>query len=97
MGFCEKCLCKTIRGHYLCLYPHLAIYLSLYRELNYNDLVEIDDKYESKQAISLIEKHYEPGMSAPATLVIQQKESLASTDYLRALDELTGIIANTPV
>lgn len=64
-------------------------------ELNYNDLVEIDDKYESKQAISLIEKHYEPGMSAPATLVIQQKESLASTDYLRALDELTGIIANT--
>ena len=24
-------------------------------ELNYNDLVEIDDKYESKQAISLIE------------------------------------------
>lgn len=42
-------------------------------ELNYNDLVEIDDKYESKQAISLIEKHYEPGMSAPATLVIQQK------------------------
>ena len=35
-------------------------------------------------------------MSAPATLVIQQKESLASTDYLRALDELTGIIANTP-
>lgn len=29
-------------------------------------------------------------------LLSNKKESLASTDYLRALDELTGIIANTP-
>ena len=65
-------------------------------ELNYNDLVEIDDKYESKQAINVIEKHYVAGMSAPSTLVIQNNESLATNNYLKAIDELTGIIANTP-
>ncbi|MGM9945081.1 MAG: MMPL family transporter [Lysinibacillus sp.] len=65
-------------------------------ELNYNDLVEIDNKYESKQAITVIEKHYVAGMSAPSTLVIQNDESLATNNYLKAIDELTRIIANTP-
>lgn len=65
-------------------------------QLNYNDLVEIDNKYDSKQAITVIEKHYVAGMSAPSTLVIQNDESLATNNYLKAIDELTGIIANTP-
>ncbi len=65
-------------------------------ELNYNDLIEIDDKYESKQAINLIEKHYSAGMSAPATLVIDNNTSLATNPYLKAIDELTGVIADTP-
>ncbi|MFF5995102.1 MMPL family transporter [Lysinibacillus sp. KU-BSD001] len=65
-------------------------------ELNYNDLVEIDNQYESKQAILVIEEHYEAGMSAPTTLVIQHDEVLTTQQNLQALDELAAIIKGTP-
>ncbi|WP_431026707.1 MMPL family transporter [Lysinibacillus sp. LZ02] len=65
-------------------------------ELNYNDLVEIDNQYESKQAILVIEEHYEAGMSAPTTLVIQHDEVLTTQQNLQALDEVAAIIKGTP-
>ena len=61
-------------------------------KLNYNDLVEIDDKYESKQAVLLIEKHYDAGFSSPLSLAIKADETLATQSRLAEIDKLTGII-----
>ncbi|MEK4971294.1 MMPL family transporter [Niallia sp. FSL R7-0648] len=58
-------------------------------KLNFNDLWEVPDKYESKQGISVIEEHFPPGFSSPATLVIQSDDSLANQGSLQVLDELT--------
>lgn len=60
--------------------------------LNYNDLVEIDNKYESKQAVLLIEKHYDAGFSSPLSLAIKADETLATQSRLAEIDKLTGII-----
>lgn len=59
--------------------------------LNYNDLVEIDDKYESKQAIQVIEQHFDAGFSAPVSLVVKG-EDLATTANLAELDKLAHTI-----
>ncbi|KZE37594.1 hypothetical protein AV656_11610 [Bhargavaea cecembensis] len=58
--------------------------------LNYNDLYEVDDKYESKQGINVIEKHFEPGFSSPATVMIQTDEPMDSQEALKTLDELAA-------
>lgn len=63
-------------------------------ELNYNDLVEISDKYESKQAINVIEDHFPAGFSAPTTLMIKSDESLATQMGLQDIDELAEKISN---
>lgn len=57
--------------------------------LNFNDLTEIDDKYESKQAITLISEHFPEGMSAPSTVVIKHSEDLSSTQALQEIESLT--------
>lgn len=62
-------------------------------ELNYNDLVEIDDKYESKQAIKVIEEHFPAGFSAPTNLVIQSDQSLATQKGLQDIDKLAEAIS----
>lgn len=62
-------------------------------DLNYNDLVEINDKYESKQAINVIEKHFPAGFSAPTNLVIQSDESLATQKALQDIDKLVDAIS----
>ena len=69
--------------------PFIWLYSS---KLNYNDLVEIDDKYESKQAVSLIEKHYDAGFSSPLSLVMKADGALATQSKLAEIDKLTGII-----
>ena len=61
-------------------------------KLNYNDLVEIDDKYNSKQAVLLIEKHYDAGFSSPLSLAMKSDEALATQTKLAELDKLTGLI-----
>lgn len=63
----------------LCL-PFIIKYTG---ELNYDDLVEISDEYESKQAISVIEDHFPSGFSSPTNLVIQSKDSLATQTGLQ--------------
>lgn len=69
--------------------PSILIYSS---DLNFDDLNEIDDKYESKQAITLISEHFPAGMSAPTTLVIKNKEKLTTTEHLQEIDQLTARI-----
>ncbi|UHA72470.1 MMPL family transporter [Paenibacillus sp. 481] len=62
--------------------------------LSYNDLLEVDDSYASKQGIQVIEKHYSPGFSSPTTLVIQSDKSLNNAKSLQELDELAERISN---
>lgn len=60
--------------------------------LNYNDLFEVDNKYESKMGINVIEEHFSPGFSSPSTLVIQSDKKLDEANSLQTLDELTDKI-----
>lgn len=62
-------------------------------DLNYNDLVEINDKYESKQAINVIEEHFPAGLSAPTHLVIHSDSSLATQKSLQDIDKLVEAIS----
>lgn len=61
--------------------------------LNYNDLFEVDNKYESKMGINVIEEHFPPGFSSPSTLVIQSDKKLDEATSLQPLDELTDKIS----
>ncbi|MGE7919669.1 MMPL family transporter [Viridibacillus sp. NPDC093762] len=62
-------------------------------ELNYNDLLEIADSYESKQGIKVIEEHFPPGFSSPTNIVIKGRTTLDNQKSLQSLDELTQAIA----
>ncbi len=62
--------------------------LNYSQSLNFNDLWEVDNKYASKQGINVIEEHFPPGFSSPATLVIQSDNKLDQVGSLQALDEL---------
>ncbi|WP_017729276.1 MMPL family transporter [Halalkalibacterium ligniniphilum] len=61
--------------------------------LNYNDLVEVDDTYASKQGINVIEEHFSPGFSSPATLMIHSNQPLDNQRSLQSLDELAEKIS----
>lgn len=62
-------------------------------EVNFNDLVEVSDSYESKQGINVIEEHFPPGFSSPATFVLKADEPLNNQESLQVLDELTEKIS----
>lgn len=70
--------------------PFIVNYSS---HLNFNDLWEVSDKYESKQGINVIEEHFPPGFSAPATLVIAANEKLDQPSYLQTIDDMTEKIS----
>ncbi len=59
-------------------------------KLNFNDLTEINDKYESKQAINLISEKFPAGMSSPTTLVIESENKLTDSETLQDIDRLTA-------
>lgn len=61
--------------------------------LSYNDLLEVDDAYASKQGINVIENHFPPGFSSPATVVIEADRPLDNSESLQALDELAEKIS----
>lgn len=61
--------------------------------LSYNDLLEVDDSYASKQGIQVIEQHFSPGFSSPATVVIQAGHTLDNSESLQTLDELAERIS----
>lgn len=60
--------------------------------LNYNDLVEINDEYSSKQGINAITEHYPAGLSSPVNIAIQAERPLDNAEDLQALDELAAAI-----
>jgi len=62
--------------------------LSYGNELSFNNLWEVDDTYLSKQGIAVIEKHFPPGFSSPATLVLRAEEPLDRQVALQWLDDL---------
>ncbi|MBY9079943.1 MMPL family transporter [Paenibacillus sp. HN-1] len=61
--------------------------------LSYNDLLEVDDSYASKQGINVIEDHFSPGFSSPATVVVKSDHTLDNSESLQALDELADKIS----
>ncbi|OAB39963.1 hypothetical protein PMSD_02605 [Paenibacillus macquariensis subsp. defensor] len=62
--------------------------------LSYNDLLEVDNGYESKQGINVIEDHYSLGFSSPTALVIRSDQPLDNAKTLQVLDELAETISN---
>lgn len=63
------------------------------KDLNFNDLWEVGDKYESKQGIKVIEKHFPPGFSSPASLAIESENKLDNINKLKMIDKLTQNIS----
>ncbi|XID92796.1 MMPL family transporter [Paenibacillaceae bacterium WGS1546] len=61
---------------------------------SYNDLLEVNDVYESKQGINVIEAHYPAGFSSPANLVIRADRPLDNSEDLQTLDELAEKLSN---
>ncbi len=60
--------------------------------VHYNDLLEVDDGYSSKQGIQLIQDKFPSGFSSPASLVIQFDEPLDTQSMLTELDQLTDAV-----
>ena len=72
----------------------IPIALSYSRVLSYNDLIEVEDHYRSKQGIKVIEEHYSAGFSSPTTLVLKMDRELDNTLDLQAIDELAATLLN---
>lgn len=60
---------------------------------SYNDLLEVDDSYDSKKGINVIADHFPSGFSSPATLVIESEEALDNAKSLQVLDDLAERIS----
>ncbi|MDN6900150.1 MMPL family transporter [Oenococcus sicerae] len=65
--------------------PFAAIFSN---KLNFNDLWEVSNKYESKQGVNLIQKHFPAGFSSPVTVVISSDKRLDSNTSLYDLDSI---------
>jgi len=61
---------------------------------SYDDLLEVDDVYESKQGINVISDHYPAGFSSPANLIIRANRTLDNSEDLQTLDELAEKLSN---
>ena len=73
----------------LCI-PFLLTYNG---NLNYNSLLEVDDAYASKEGVNVIEDHFPPGFSSPATLMLQSDATLDNQKSLQSLDEIAEKIS----
>ncbi|URN95664.1 MAG: MMPL family transporter [Candidatus Pristimantibacillus lignocellulolyticus] len=72
----------------------IPIALSYSRVLSYNDLIEVEDHFRSKQGINVIEEHYSAGFSSPTSLVLKMDRELDNTLDLQAIDELAASLLN---
>ncbi|MED4130576.1 MMPL family transporter [Shouchella miscanthi] len=61
-------------------------------DVHYNDLLEVDNGYSSKQGIQLIQDKFPSGFSSPASLVIQLDEPLDTQSMLTEMDQLTDAV-----
>lgn len=64
------------------------------KPLNFNDLWEVSDVYDSKSAVQTIEDHYPAGYASPATVYIHSKNAMNNNEALAIIDNLTGQINN---
>lgn len=71
----------------------VPFFFSYSKQLAYDDLAEVGNSYESKQGINVIDDHFAPGFSAPATLVLKADQPLDNPEALKTLDELTDKIS----
>lgn len=89
----KNSIARPIRSILLVLLLLVPFIINYTGNLNFNDLWEVSDKYESKQGVNVIEDHFSPGFSAPATLFIQAKGELNQPNDLQKIDELTEKIS----
>lgn len=71
----------------------IPFFLQYSGELNYNDLLEMDEGYGSVQGIRVIEEHFPAGFSSPANLVLRADRALDNPDDLQTLDQLAEQIS----
>ncbi|MCI1985504.1 MAG: MMPL family transporter [Lactobacillus sp.] len=74
----------------------LPFVLTYNSELNFNNADEVPTSYQSKKGYLVIQDHFSKGMSAPATIYIQSKSSLATPAKLAAIDDLTQYLQKEP-
>ena len=72
---CENSVVRPFVALIIVFVISIPFILKYSNTLNYNDLFEVDNKYESKMGINVIEDHFPPGFSSPSTLVIQSDKS----------------------
>lgn len=90
---CENSVARPFVALIIVFVISIPFVLKYSNTLNYNDLFEVDNKYESKMGINVIEDHFPPGFSSPSTLVIQSDKKLDEGTSLQILDELTDKIS----
>ncbi|MBD3107756.1 MMPL family transporter [Bacillus sp. AGMB 02131] len=61
--------------------------------LSYDDLIEVNDGYASKQGVNVIGEHFSSGFSAPLTFVLKAEDALDNEKSLQVIDQLTETIA----
>ncbi|WP_125565458.1 MMPL family transporter [Companilactobacillus insicii] len=57
--------------------------------LNFNNADEVPNTYQAKKGYEVIQSHFSKGMSAPATVYIQDKSKINTQAKLAAIDDLT--------
>ncbi|PLR81405.1 hypothetical protein CVD25_20440 [Bacillus canaveralius] len=61
--------------------------------LSFNSLDEIGDDYHSVKAFNLISDSFGPGESLPSTIVIENDESMKSSEYLTLIEQVSSDVA----
>ena len=60
-SFCENSVVRPFVALIIVFVISIPFILKYSNTLNYNDLFEVDNKYESKMGINVIEEHFPPG------------------------------------
>ncbi|QCR32390.1 MMPL family transporter [Lysinibacillus sp. SGAir0095] len=58
-------------------------------KLNFDTVGELGDNYPSSKAINLVADHFGKGQAMPATVVIEDNETLDNNDALATIDDIT--------
>lgn len=64
--------------------------------LNFNNADEVPDTYQAKAGYKVIQSHFSKGMSAPATVYIQDSSKINTQEKLAAIDDLTNYLQKEP-
>lgn len=64
--------------------------------LNFNNADEVPDSYQAKAGYQIIQKHFSKGMSAPATVEIEDNSKMTTQAKLAAIDDLTTYLQKEP-